>query len=401
MRSISVAKAVAFCWGVIALAIIVAPVRVQSDSSSNSSPSPSASPSPIPFNLAASPSPTPFNSAASPTPTSESKRNVLIVLSAGADASTAAKLLASMSNRLNGYSLANGAFVVAEPAWSVNDFINSCKSDPTVFGALIVTELSVASGGRDWFVYRRLSVQVAGQALWIACVTPGTPQTPPPSGDKTDKISYSTHCIRKTLRRLPSVVVTQKALNEACTLPTPSPPSPDSGKPVVTWVSPVAYSSNTIKPLELLPPLTLAFAGVAAYEQFLPQRTSQTVNTTVFPTSAPIPRTGEVGSIATTIGNVTNPGVNLGTLAAGLYTQSLNYTSSAFSVPDTDEQTWLAAEGVTSNLIRTMNCHTPSPTVPLTQQSAAASPPPIIAFNTTNYPQPAPSETHAPFCNKV
>jgi len=383
MRSISVAKAVAFCWGVAAFAIIVAPVRVQSDSSPNSSPSPSASPSPVPFLLAA------------PAPTIEPTRNVLLVLSAGADASTAAKLLASMSNRLNGYMLANDASVVAEPTWSVNDFINSCKSDPRVAGALIVTELSVASGGRDWFVYRRLSVQVAGQALWIACVTP---KKEPPSGDRTGKISYSAYCIRKTLRHLPSVLVTQKTLNEACTLPTPSPPPADSGTPIVTWVSPVSYSSNTIKPLELLPPLTLAFAGVAAYEQFLPQRTSQTVNTTVFPTSAPIPRTGEVGSIATTIGNVTNPGVNLGTLAAGLYTQSLNYTSSAFSVPDTDEQTWLAAEGVTTNLVRSMKCQTPTPTVPPSQQPTVPTPQPIISLTATNYPQHATSKKSAPFC---
>jgi hypothetical protein len=132
-------------------------------------------------------------------------------------------------------------------------------------------------------------------------------------------------------------------------------------------------------------------------ETFVPSKTASSSLTTVFPTNAPIPHNGTAASMTTGSTAVSNPGAELGTLASGLYAQALNYTNAALAVPDTDEQSWRAAQGTVSLLVASMNCMLKRPwEAPPTPGPAPTWP----AYDRTSYPSPNPDSSPAPFCGE-
>jgi hypothetical protein len=249
---------------------------------------------------------------------------------------------------------------VPEPSWALTDYISTCKTDSSTAGALLVGVVATAGGGADRFVYRRSTIQLAGNAIYVECATPdkggGSDTTKPPADTA---ILYSGECITRAVRQSSTFDISQATLKERCTPTTlaPSPtPSPDKGVPKISWASRVWYSADTVRTATLLPVLTLILAGASVYETFRPSSTSQTVTTKIYPTATPIPPRGELSSIVTTSQNVTNPGATLGTIATGLYAQALSYTNSATAILDNDEQGWRTAEGVVSGIMGDMNC---------------------------------------------
>ena len=155
-------RVVVMLLGMLAVQVSLAPTAALSDGTSSplpASPPPLTSPpSPIPFALGAPP----ILSAA---------RNVIVLLGAG-DAATSGRLTATFANRLSSYRLVNDSYVVPEPTWTVNDFVASCKSDPTVAGALMTTLVAASSVQKDSLAWRTFYFQLAAATVWIACTAP-------------------------------------------------------------------------------------------------------------------------------------------------------------------------------------------------------------------------------------
>src|SRR5580700_3088495 len=135
----SLVRIVVMLLGILAVQVSLAPTVALSDGSTSplpASPPPGGSPpSPIPFALGAPP----ILSAA---------RNVIVLLGAG-DPATTGRLTATLANRLGSYRLVNNSYVVPEPTWTVNDFVASCKTDPTVAGALMTSLVAASAVQKD------------------------------------------------------------------------------------------------------------------------------------------------------------------------------------------------------------------------------------------------------------
>jgi hypothetical protein len=390
---------------------------------------PSATSPVIPYRVGI-PTPTPAATSTPPTKYVGGKQpqqpqKIIFLLGVG-DSKISGQLVSALANRLARYKLADSPLVVPEPAWGVTDFIAQCKADPATEGALVTSVVGTGAGGRDQFIYRRLSIQLAVSTAWIQCIagdgshdptkkivyyapcvrdnmraspeeyvsahtldsrcklpTDFSPSAAPVQAD----VSYPKYCIRRALLNLSVVYISQKDLNDACTL---LGQASSGGQPAIGWVSPIEYSNDTVRPAEPLPPISLLLALTGVYETFVSSKMNSTSMTTIFPTSAPVPHTGEVSGITEMSGSSFNPAAQLGSLTSGIYAQSLNYQNNAFQVPQSEEQSWRAAQGAVSLLVRSMSC----------ARGATPTPGPIWpAYDDTSYPKPISGVTPAPFCS--
>ena len=369
--------------GLLAVQLSLAPEIAMPDAAASASAAPSSggassSASPIPFALGAPPLLSP-------------NRDVIVLMGAG-NVTPSAILLAAMANRLGAYRLVNSSRVVVEPGWAVGDFVASCKADPTVAGALVTVLIAATSAQQEEFLYRRSSVNLYGQAVWIACAAP-KPKVASQKNAEFGDIAYIALCVRNAVRHLTSATVAQSVL-KACTLSTPAPE--ELGSPVIGWVSPVAYGSDPKFLKEPLNWLALALAGVSIYELFRPSITTNSGSTTIYPTAAPIPRGGELSSVTSADSTTSNPSSGLASLISGIYAQDFANSAAAVSLPIADEQNWDAANGMVTNIVTAMNCSLSTP-------APKATAPPIYTFpayqrGNASYPRHNKTLSSAPFC---
>jgi hypothetical protein len=328
-------------------------------------------------------------------------RNVIFLLGSG-DPLTVGRLVASLANRLTFYSLVNNATILPEPTWSLSDFVNACKSDPTTAGALVTTLVASSAAQSEQFIYRRLSLQLAGGIVWVACAAPKQKASgASATEEKAGSNAFIVPCVRDAIRHLAAATVTDETL-KACTFSTPQPS--DHGSPQIAWVSPVSYSNDQKKVPEPLQLLTAALAVFTVYETFRPSVTTMSGSTTVYPVTTPIPRSGSLSSVTTSGGQTSNPSSGLGALATALYSQNFGYSNTAASLPIADEQSWRATNGVVTGIVTVMNCKLK----PMARQSPGPRPLPPDNFfpsrydgkkpDTTSFPQHDAGFVSAPFC---
>ncbi len=251
----------------------------------------------------------------------------------------------------------------------------------------------MASGSTqtEYYFYRHLDYQLYGGALWVACAAP-KPKNPSTPTEQADTTAYVAPCVRNAVRHLAAATVSQATL-KACVLSTPAPP--ESGSPQIGWVSPVEYSHSPHTIVEPLAWINTLLVGFTTYETFRPSITTTNSAITVYPSSSPIPRNGELGSVTTGNSNTSNPASSFSTLLGALYAQNFSYSNNAASLPIADQQSIDAANGVISNIVADMNCHlqaSPGPT------SAPVKSFPSYSFGNVSYPRHNANGHTAPFC---
>jgi hypothetical protein len=387
----SLVRIAVLVFALLALRISVAQTIAQ-QSGGNTSPLP-ASP---PTNASTPPSPIPF--ALGAPPVLSPARNVIVLLGAG-DAATAGRLIATFANRLRHYRLVNNAFVVPEPTWTVNDFITSCKTDPTVAGALVTTLVAATASQKDWAIYRDFHFQLAGAVMWIACAAPKPKITSKKGADSQADATYIVSCVQAAVHNLPLATIPQATL-KPCVLTTPKPP-PDLGAPEIAWVSPVFYAADKpVREWAILQMLTSALAVVSVYETFRPSVVTTSGSTTSFPITVPIPHTGELSSVSTNNMTTTNPSSGLASLATALYAQGITYTNTVGALPITDDQSYRAASDVIDRIAGAMNCRLKVDESPEPRPSATPVDSfPAYRFGSASYPRHTEGES-APFCDQ-
>ncbi len=370
--------ALALAAGLIGLFAQDVPAFAQGSPSPAPSGSPNAKGSPsglIPFAIE-----TPDESVA--TASGKFSPKVIYVLGTG-DASTRGRFIASLITRLQQYNLVNGAqqWLIPEPDWTLADFASACNSQyKTTFGAMVVGVAAVAAGGDDKFVVHHSTLQIAGSALFARCYPPNvletpTPPTPkptetpkaPPSARPYDVATwYDGKCLALTTAKDSVGRIVRNHLYARCLEPrtaeaTPSPKP--TGAPAFVWASPMETAYNRVTIPTLLPPAILLGSLVAAYETFVPSKTSSSESTIVFPVARPLPPSGTTKSIVDQSQSTSNPAA-LGGITTNLYGPALQYTTAAVAIP-LDQQSWETVDGVVTQIVIFINCRRADAAAPL------------------------------------
>jgi hypothetical protein len=233
--------------------------------------------------------------------------HVLYVLAVGLDASTRSKIVVSLTQRLDEFSLKDNAWVFAEPGWSVSDYVNQCTAHPkSTEGAILLNVGASASGSRNDFFYTKNWYELDSDALFVTC-------------DRTTATAKPTYG--------------------------------------VAWESGMLSGFHAKKTYEqLFSASALLFAAASTVSTFIPSHSLTTTSVMRFPVPNPLPRKGSVAETTTTAGTTTNPS-SLANSTAAFLTPALALTNgNSPAKPILEEMVWNAAEVVVTRMVDRMDC---------------------------------------------
>jgi hypothetical protein len=200
-------------------------------------------------------------------------RPVVFTMALG-DPATSGKIAVIMANRLRDNGKRNlgpvrsDAWIVPEGSWTLADYLDQCKQDSEhTRGAFIVLPPSGANSSENYIALLRTSTDVTLSIMVAECHP--TAAAPAPSASA----------------------------------PAPVATSARDGETSVVWASYAQSGKYGRTQIEFFPLAVLT----SVYLAFSPQRTYQTTTTTVYPTFAPIPPSGERSSVQTQQSSVLNP----------------------------------------------------------------------------------------------
>jgi len=197
----------------------------------------------------------PGKSAAPIPDTLKFRRPVLFVLVLGSNADLRARVSVAMTKVLGDELSLN---IVPEPEWSIKDYIDQCKSDPSTAGAFIVQPPGYGSREIDSLITLRNIATVQFNAMISTC-----PQF------------YELHDVS---------------------------PRPTPGPPEITWVAKTSKGEFGRTFVQFLPFAVLT----SVYLAFAPQRVYQTTTTHTNPAPSPVPSGGYNSSVQTVYSNTIN-----------------------------------------------------------------------------------------------
>jgi hypothetical protein len=231
--------------------------------------------------------------------------HALYVIAIGADASARSKVVASLAERLQHYRLRHNPWILAEPDWSVADYLAQCQAQPqSTDGAVLASIAATAGGASNKFFYNKNWFALDSDAAFITC--DASPSGKPTSGIAWDAGVQQGYAIRNTYSQLFSAAA-------------------------------------------------LLFAAASTVSTFIPSHTSTTMTTTAFPTSNPIPPAGQTTGKTTSTSTTSNPS-SLANSSAALLAPALAFANPAPPAPIVDAMTWNAAEAVVDLLMGRMHC---------------------------------------------
>ena len=302
----------------------------------------SPSPTPTPLTIfiqvsSSSPSPVPKATSVPIELVQGTKTPVIYVFAIGApneDPSATNKMLAGVSERLQGMAFKRDATLIPMPGWSIEEFASVCREEQSDF--------EVAGG----FVIRVLAV-----SHWL------------------------THRIFQEAR---TTAIDADALYIRC----------EDHSIAITWHDGVEYTLGTTGTTNLAP-LALLLPAVATYQGFIAGKTQQSTYENK--------ETGQTTTTTTTYNPAaaSNAGQISGALVTASlnYTQVLTSTPP----PISDEATWKAVNLLSAQIVADTECPTPMPAPTLKPPTPSPSPSPV-PNPTPTLPPPMSGATKAPFC---
>lgn len=290
-------------------------------------------------------------------------QHVIFVLGAGAERAVRGKLIAWLVGYLQDFELKNDAWLIPEPDWTPSDYVRHCQSNyKFTDGAFVVNLAGALSAIYTDPLRHRAVTQLDGNVFYASCVGPPveavTPVAAPSPSTKTWDCRYAQQ--KQTDLTIPPLTEKFPSISRrvwSCTkLPSPQP------TPKVTyayvWSSEMEGGEGWKITYTPFPVLSGLLALASAFQTFVPSKTATSVTTTNFPTPQPVPATGAVSSKVFTSSSTSNAAASaLGSLATGILSQSLIYTSTVTAVPSEDQRTWDAANFVVWNAVTEMGCH--------------------------------------------
>jgi hypothetical protein len=284
-------------------------------------------------------------------------QKALFVLANTSDGDTRGKVVASLASALANDAFIDSARIVAEPNWTLKDFVDQCNALPGgVEGAFIVNLAAVSPGQYQGWFFIRSYVEVAGNVLYAECTSEGV-------GPKL------------------------------------------KGVAAYTWASNVEDQAFERSQPNYLPTMSALFTIATAYIAFAPSKSNQSVSTRVFRTPSPIPPSGAVSNVTTTTSSQTNPasqasGINTVTGALAGYAIA---APNATPPPPSSALSWNAIDRLVYDLVSAIGCHNSRdntserrPTQFGPASPVCATPTPAGTFNPQPSPSPVSTPTHVP-----
>lgn len=351
-------------------------------------PKPSKPPSIIPYCLAVNPAPI----LGDPLAACNAKERVIFMIGLAADQGTRGRLVATLTDQLQNYYLADDARLVAEPTWTTDDFVTQCEADRQLpnapkEGALVIAVVALASGLHDAFTTYRSKVEAGVNVLYADCALK---KKSPPKADFAKFVPSKNHGTLK---------------------PSASPSAAPAPPPVYAyiWSSHTQFgqewktSTNTARYFSFV---TALLSFVAIYEAFAPSKSFTVSSTTSFPSPTPPLPSSWPSSMTSSSTSSTNSG--FGTQSQALLTSAATNSTVLPVIPADDAQAWNAIEGAVYNIVREMNCAWPTPTPGQTnrpgQETPIPPPPSEPIADVKKYAESPPPHlpgmpVQAPFCN--
>ena len=293
--------------------------------------------------------------AETPRPLIKFDHAVVFTMALGEPA-TNAKVAALMAGRLhdngknNAGPVRSDAWIVPMGQWSLADYLDQCKRDPAhTRGAFIVLPPSSASSSDNYIALLRSTTDVTLSIMVAECRPPSASATPAPESS-----------------------------------------GPPGGDTTIAWASYAQSGKYGRSQIEFFPLAVLT----SVYLAFSPQRTYQTTTTTVYPTVAPIPPSGERSSVQVQQSSILNPSGTAGlqgNVLGAFAGNGLGSTIGGQSAPET--QAVRAADDAIGHLL-----HEQLNRVCAAANPRGGTPPPLALIASAPEGSPAPSGDH-PFCS--